>query len=477
MQPHLRLNVRSSSPGQSARAADIVTAVCAANQPELTTGCRLPPVRVLAHQLGIAKNTVVAAYEELAARGVVVSRERQGYFLVAAEERAVPATRHVPPPPVLAPPMLPRQPAHGAAIPLSRVFVDPDLLPRERIADCFRSVLTTPGIHTFYDAQGYPPLREAIAARLNRRGIPAHADHVVITTGSQQALDVVCRALVDKRIATENPAYSIGKRLFEMNAVATTGVDVDPFTGIDLAQWEQRIAATRPALLYLTSSFQNPTGYSYSSAELAAILAMAERHGCGILEDDWGSDMLSFSEFRPPLRALGGDNVLYMNSFTKKLLPSLRAGYVLANRTTVDAVIEAKRVATLGNPTLVEAALAEFLDRGYFDTHLAALQCELDQRYASCLAALHQTMPAAVRWTTPGGGPLLWLELPRAVKLTRLERDLAARSVAIELSTDAFFASPHLHGFKIGYAYPRPADLARGLEITAEEICRQLEGS
>ena len=129
------------------------------------------------------------------------------------------------------------------------------------------------------------------------------------------------------------------------------------------------------------------------------MLELCAKHGVAILEDDWGSDMLSDGEYRPMLRMLGGKDVLYVNSFTKKLLPSLRVGFVAAAPSLVPTLVAMKRLSTLGNAWLTEAIVAEFLDRGYYDTHLHALQRALDARYAACLAALDELMPDGVRWT------------------------------------------------------------------------------
>jgi hypothetical protein len=157
-------------------------------------------------------------------------------------------------------------PRDGLAI--GNVFIDPDLLPTEKLAECVRAVLRQPGLATIYDAQGYPPLRRAIAARLAARGIEVDADAIVVTTGSQQALDIVARALEVRRVAIETPVYAYAKLLFESLQLQLTGLPLDPFAGIDLAAWERALAAGRPGLLYAISSFHNPTGYSYTTGDL-----------------------------------------------------------------------------------------------------------------------------------------------------------------------------------------------------------------
>jgi DNA-binding transcriptional MocR family regulator len=351
---------------------------------------------------------------------------------------------------------------------LSTVFIDPELLPTERIAECARSVLRE-RMPAQYDAQGYRPLREAIARRLTARGLEVEPDEIVITTGSQQSLDIVARSLTTRRIAVESPVYGYAKLLFESLGHELIGLHLDPFHGIDLERWD-RALAQRPALAYLISSFQNPTGYSYTSAELRGVLELAERHGVAILEDDWGSDMLSDGEYRPMLRMLGGKRVLYVNSFTKKLLPSLRIGFVAAAPELVPTLVAMKRLSTLGNAWLTEAVVAEFLDRGYYDTHLQALQRALDVRYAACLAALDELMPDGVRWTRPGGGPTLWLELPASVDYAAIETHLARRGVHVSNASAAYVGEPHLHGFRIAYAYLPEDQMRAALTILGDGI-------
>lgn len=467
--PYVSFSVRAR--GRRPGSGDIVESVLAElARGALPAGSRLPPVRVLEQQLGISKNTVQVAYDELMARGAVETREREGVFVASSALRA-PVPVAAPPLPVLRPPpsLSPGVPRREG-INLSAVFIDPDLLPQERLAECARSVLRTPGMASHYDPQGYRPLREAIASRLSARAIDVDPDEVVITTGSQQALDVVARALEVRRLGVENPVYPYARMLFENLGLSLTPLKLDPFDGIDLEQWDRQLAAARPGLVYAISAFHNPTGYSYASHELTGLLEMAERHQFALLEDDWGSDMLSGSEYRPMLRMLGGKNVLYVNSFTKKVLPSLRIGYLVAHRSLVPSLVAMKRISTLGAAWLSEAILAEFLTRGYYDSHVESMQRATDARYKACLAALEDLMPDGVRWTTPGGGPSLWLELPRTVDLDALVAKLATDQIWVDPSTAAFLAEPHLHGIRIGYAYlPEPA-LRRALELLAAAV-------
>jgi DNA-binding transcriptional MocR family regulator len=474
--PYVSLNLRLNAPGRRAVARDLVLAVEREIQAgRLTAGLRLPPVRVLEHQLGISKNTVQAAYDELVARGLLDSRAREGVFV--AESPAA-KTEDLQPIGAAAPDFMPARFARaeptksGASgtIQLSTVFIDPDLLPVAQLNDCFRSVLASKGLQPFYDAQGYPPLRQAIAERLKARGMDVEADDVIVTTGSQQGIDIVARSLKRRHIAAEDPVYSHAKILFESFGAKLVGLPLDPFQDVPLDIWTEILERERPSLLYAITSFQNPTGHSYSTYELVQLLELSQHFSFAILEDDWGSDMLSGTEYRPTLRALGGPNVLYLNSFTKKLLPALRVGFVVGSPENRASLVTAKRVGTLANATITEAVVFEFLERGYYDTHLRRLHDALDARYHACLEALRDTMPEGVRWSSPGGGPTLWLEMPRSIDLQRLRERLAKKDVAIEDASAHFHGTPHLHGFRIGYAFLPEERLRRGLERVAEAL-------
>jgi GntR family transcriptional regulator / MocR family aminotransferase len=470
--PYVAVNFSASKAGRRVNQSDIVSQLSREiGAGRLRPGMRLPPVRALEHQLGISKNTVQAAYDELVARGLLEPRLRQGMF-VALPPEGIPVAqvRRAAPPRLHALDLPKPRASEPGRLDLSTVFIDPELLPHAQLSECFRSVLACPGLHTFYDAQGHPGLRGAIAQRLQARGIEADADDVIITAGSQQALDIVARSLAHKRVATEDPVYRYARQAFLSLGCQTLPLPLDPFQEVDLDRWEELIARERPSLAYVIPNYQNPTGYTYSTAELERLLDLSERYDFAILEDDWGSDMLSCSEYRPTLRGMGGRNVLYVNSFTKKLLPSLRLGYLLCAPDTRDALLAAKRVATLGNAMLLEATLHEFITRGYYDTHLRRMHGLLDQRYLACLELLREGMPEGVRFSTPGGGPTLWLDLPATVPLAALRERLGRRGVDIESAQGQFSATAHLNGFRVGYAFLSTERLRLALTTLREEL-------
>jgi DNA-binding transcriptional MocR family regulator len=121
-------------------------------------------------------------------------------------------------------------------------------------------------------------------------------------------------------------------------------------------------------------------------------------------------------------------------------------------------------------PAIVEAVVFEFLDRGYYDAHLKVVQAEVDRRYHLCLEALRSKMPDGVRWTTSGGGPCLWLDIPKRVDVERLRLRLAERNVIAPQVDDGFFGRPHLNGLRIGYGLPKPEALGSAIEIVGEEL-------
>lgn len=495
MPPSLRLSLGGDSPARP-RDPSSLASLLAPQLAEAAPGAKLPTTRSLALQLGCSPTTVATAYQLLADAALIARSGRDGRgFAVADREapggaapRVGPPRPDGPPPPELLPVFPANRPARGTPgyLTLSSAFLDPRLAPRDELAACLRRALRSPGLATYADAQGYLPLRQLIAQRLRRAGIAALPEHLLLTIGSQHALDLVVGSLVTRRVATEDPSYLAARALLQRRGLAITPLPIEPFGAqlgapfgcFDPARWRGLLAADRPALAYLTSSFQNPTGASYTSRELLQILEWSRELGFGILEDDWAEGMLPHGERKPTLRGLGGASVLYMNAFTKKTLPSLRVGFVAGDERTLPSLLQAKKLSINGSPALLEEALCDLIAGGHYDAYLQRAQREVAARYRHCLSALRALMPRSARWTLPGGGPLLWLELPRHVDLEALIVELAERKVLVSSQRAAFAAAsrdarPHLHGLSLGYAFPDRDEMTRALEILADCLRRR----
>ncbi len=228
MERFLSVNFGASQPGSRLSFYQIVEVISQQIQSDSALqGCRLPPIRVLAHQLGVSKNTISAAYEELKAKGLVESRGRIGLFVSLgwdsfSRQFKGQSSGQVPLPVLKQKPSLRLSlGSQEKFLLLSSVFIDPSLAPKERLANCFRSALKSPGLSRGTDPQGFLPLRKKIAERLQKRGIAAQPQQIMTTVGSQQVLDLLCRSMQSKVIATESPAYDLGKALMEMNEMVS----------------------------------------------------------------------------------------------------------------------------------------------------------------------------------------------------------------------------------------------------------------
>lgn len=400
----------------------------------LPAGSQLPPGRTLAAQLGVSRSTVTVAYEQLIAEGYLTAQQGAGTFVaeIAAPEQPVPPA---PPGAAAATPWAenmegawPTPPRfdfrygspNAAELPLrtwarlvARQWRQPD-----------------PALLAYGDPAGWWPLREALAAYLARaRAVSAAPGAMIVTSGSQQALDLIARVLLrpGDHVAMEEPGYRGARRAFVAAGATVVPVAVDD-EGLDPA----RLASLSPTprLVYLTPSHQFPTGAVMPLARRLALLAWAEQSGALIVEDDYDSE---FRYRGAPLAALhgldGGHRVLYVGTFSKSFFPGLRLGYLVAPATWLPALVALKRTADRQSPSLEQAAMAELLREGHFERHLRRLRRRYSARREAMLASLahHGLAPAA---SAPAGLHIL-LPLPPNSNEGAVVRAAAAAGVAV----------------------------------------------
>lgn len=415
---------------------------------ELPPGTRLPPTRALSEELGAHRNTVVRAFEELVAQGLLTSVVGRGTF-VAARAPVVPVPLAPPPPraelpwgrlvsraadaePLARADRLAR-PADGRdLIHLSRLQPPDELLPLDDFRLCLDHVLRTegPASLSYAPREGLPRLRAVIAADLCAVGISAHPDDVVVTTGSQQALDLVARALVDPGdpIVVEASTYSGAINLLSALGARLVPVPSDA-EGPD-PEALRSLAPPGTKAAYLMPNGSNPTGAVVSSRRREELVAWSHEAGVPLIEDDYGADL--DLDGPPPvrLRALDSD-VLYVATFSKKLIPALRVGFLLCPPALRQRLVALKHTMDLGTSALLQHALAELLERGLLAAHLRRTLPVYRARRDALDEALREHLPPGISWERPGSGLLLWLRLPDTLDPEEVFRAAHARGVAV----------------------------------------------
>ncbi|WP_219413579.1 aminotransferase-like domain-containing protein [Pseudonocardia nigra] len=304
-----------------------------------------------------------------------------------------------------------------------------DLLPHERIATATSAALRDPNSVQYGETAGLRGLREVVAAlEAERVGRPVAADDVLVTSGSQQALDLLARAVLDPgdAVVVEDPVYVGALQVFQAAGAAVHGIPMDT-DGMDVDALAARLAAgLRPRLVHTVSTFQNPRGATLAPARRAQLAALAGRYGFLVVEDDpYG--LIGFAGPPPPPVAAHGDRVVRLGSASKVLAPALRVGWLVGPGDLRAGVERLKQCTDLCASTLTQTVAADlFADTAWFDAHLHRLRTALRDRAAAVTAAVREAFGDAVDCSEPEGGMFCWLEftdgtrtgelLPRALR-------------------------------------------------------------
>ncbi len=437
--------------------------ILAGSLPEAT---RLPPERAFARRLGVNRSTVVHAYRELAADGLIEQRVGSGSRVApdlkverSGDSTGVPWWVGLPPWSVGAFPAVLGELAaadHGDRI----AFVQgvPPVEPSP-LADLAKSFARVGGNESFVlsygSSEGYAPLREAIAARMRARGCAIDPRDVLVLTGSTQGITLAAQSLAERgdEIIIEAPTYPGALQIFQIAGLRAIPVPVDE-EGMRVDHVEAVLRNRRPRFIYTMPSLQNPTGVTMSNERRERLVTLARRAGVPIVEDDPYGELAS--EPGPPLLARSTEDVIYLSSFSKTIAPSLRLGWMCAPRTIYDRLLLRKQSFDMASSLYVQAGVSDYL-RSAYDEHVAALRAELSERRAVALVAIDRHWPATARVLRNGGGFYLWATVPRELRARAL-LDLAERNGASFLFGEAFFASSGGdHNFRLALT-PVPRD-------------------
>ena len=315
-------------------------------------------------------------------------------------------------------------------------------------------------------SEGYAPLRELVAAMLPWPVDPAQ---VLITTGSQQGLDLIAKILIDEgsRVLVETPTYLGALQAFTPMEPDIVGVASDD-EGVDIADLREKAEDAR--FFYVLPNFQNPTGRSMSEARRAALSAEATRLGLPLVEDNPYGD-LWFDEAPPlPLTARNPEGCIYLGSFSKVLAPGLRLGFMVAPRSVYPKLLQAKQAADLHSPGFNQRMVAEVMKDGFLDRHVPTIRALYKSQRDAMLTAMRREMPAGVSWNTPAGGMFLWVRLPEGMSATELLPRAVERNVAF-VPGWAFYASqPDARTLRLSFVTSSVEQINTGIAALAAAI-------
>jgi len=478
----IRLDARRKQPLHRQLFDEVVARIRTCTFP---AGYKLPATRVLAAELGMHRNTVARAYAELEAAGFVSSSVGRGTFVesTAPQGAAVPVAVGSSPSLEISWASLLSRAARSEAmdraerqgrrseqrastINLARMQPGLALIPEQLLRRCLMHVLAGKGNDAlnYAPAEGTPRLREQIARDLVERGVPVRAEDVIVTSGSQQGLDLVARALLNPgdTVLVEPTTYAGVIDLFTLAGARLIPVPMDA-EGPDPGALE-RLVRPEVKCLYLMPNAHNPTGRTLSAERRRALVAWSRGSGVPIIEDDYAAGIVLDEREPPPhLRALDGD-VIHVSTFSKRLAPALRIGYVVAPAALRPALMGLKRVVDLGTSAMIQHALAEFMDRGYLRAHSSRIRQVYRSQRDALSEALHRFLPESTAWHLPTCGVVLWVRLPNGSDPERVFAAARERGVLVSPSPQ----------FSVGGSRPEPA---LRLIFSAEPEERLVEGA
>src|SRR5882724_2412906 len=350
----------------------------------------------------------------------------------------------------------------------------PELFPVTAIARAYADVFDGegPAALQYSTTEGWRPLREWISGRMQKRGIDASADRVLITTGSQQGINLVGKIFIERgdAVVVENPCYLAALQAFSGYEASFISIDSDD-EGMRVDQLEDALRYSSPKLIYIVSEFANPKGTTLSYERRQKLIELSARYRVPILEDNPYGELRYAGESLQPLAALDRDGlVIHISTFSKTLSPGMRLGWLSASEEIFQTVVIAKQASDLHTSTIEQRAAARLLESFEYEDHIGKLCHVYGERCQTMLSALEQHFPVEARWTRPDGGLFLWLELPEPVSAEELFVDAIAERVAFVPGTSFFAGEPKLNFIRLNFSNQRPEMIDEGIKRIATAL-------
>ena len=310
----------------------------------------------------------------------------------------------------------------------------PELFPIDEYRRAFEWVLETNGTAAlqYGPSEGYKPLRELLAARMTGMGVPADADEILITNGSQQGLDLIGKIFLNPgdAVCLENPSYMGAIQAFDSYQANYVIVPMDD-DGMKAEDLDAILTKTPAKFIYALPNFQNPSGRWMSTERRKVLVETAKKHGTPIIEDDPYGELRFEGEARPSLRSLWPEGVIYLGTFSKILAPGFRLGWMVIPQSAYDEIIFGKQPTDLHTSMATQMATYEVCKQpGFLDEHVEKIRAVYRERRDVMLRAMDEHFPEGCTWTRAQGGLFVWAELPPSIDTRELLAEALEENVA-----------------------------------------------
>ncbi len=364
----------------------------------------------------------------------------------------------------------------------------PEVFPVARFQEACQRVLATQASTAlqYGPTEGYRPLRELIVAHMARYGILASVDNILITAGSQQALDLIAKLLINRgdRILVESPTYLGALQAFDLMGAEYVTVPVD-HDGLQTCNMEEALRSG-PKFMYILPNFQNPGGVTLSRARRDELVALSDKYGIPIIEDDPYGQLRYEGEHITPLVVLDRvnlardkgyklGNVIYLSTFSKVLAPGLRVAWIVAPPEVITKLVQIKQSTDLHTSTFTQMIVYEAARDGFMEDHVKLIRATYKERRDAMLAALHDFFPPEVSWTHPQGGLFLWVTMPPGIDSSQL-LDQALRQNVAFVPGQPFFPNgdPGSH-MRLNFSNAQPEQIREGIRRLSIAVAHELE--
>lgn len=355
---------------------------------------------------------------------------------------------------------------------------NPDVFPVAHIEAAASTVLRDDGRDAlqYSTTEGYLPLRQFIARRyLRKLGLKIDPDNILITNGSQQGLDLIAKAFIDKgdKVVLERPGYLGAIQAFSLYEPRFIQVPLAD-DGINTEKLEKVLKKEQPKLLYTVPNFQNPSGISYSLKKRKEVARLVKKYGTIFVEDDPYRELRFLGKDLPPVNAFLGGKGILLGTFSKIVSPGLRLGWVCANDEIMDKLIIAKQASDLHTNYLAQKIVFRHLQDNDLDVYLKTVKEKYRVQRDLMVRLIQESFPPEVRCTQPEGGMFLWLELPEAYSATELLEYALAENVAF-VPGDAFYTDDSgKNTFRLNFSNSDAAKIEKGIKALARAMDRYL---